>query len=181
MAAIAPIPLLPPPPSPSTTRPPSALLLRLPPGISPPLSLSTPNLSIATNCKFLSHSKSHRRSPQIWRTLAAAQDAATLPPPADIVAPLDAAQEIVSDDGVSTIISTLLLIAFVALSVLTVGVIYIAVTDFLQKREKDKFDKEEAAKKKRGGKGKKVKARARAGPRGFGQKIDTEDEFADDD
>lgn len=49
-------------------------------------------------------------------------------------------------------------------------VIYIAVTDFLQKREKEKFEKEEAAQKKSGGKKKKV--RARAGPRGFGQKIE---------
>lgn len=50
-------------------------------------------------------------------------------------------------------------------------VIYIAVSDFLQKREKEKFEKEESAKKKNG---KKRKVRARAGPRGFGQKIDEE-------
>lgn len=48
-------------------------------------------------------------------------------------------------------------------------------TDFLQKREREKYDKEEAAKKKSGRKGK-LKARARAGPRGFGQKIEEEDE-----
>lgn len=90
------------------------------------------------------------------------------------------AEQIVSatssgDDGVSTVISILLFIAFVALSILTVGVIYIAVTDFLQKREKEKFEKEEEAKKKKGAK--KAKVRARAGPRGFGQKIE---EFEDD-
>lgn len=53
-------------------------------------------------------------------------------------------------------------------------VIYIAVTDFLQKREREKYEKEEAAKKKKSGKKKKV--RARTGPRGFGQKIDDDDE-----
>lgn len=54
-------------------------------------------------------------------------------------------------------------------------VIYIAVTDFLQKREKDKFEKEEAEKAKKGGKKKRV--RARAGPKGFGQKIESDDDF----
>ncbi|KAI3667692.1 hypothetical protein L6452_42761 [Arctium lappa] len=72
-------------------------------------------------------------------------------------------------DGVSVVISVLLSIAFVGLSVLTIGVIYIAVTDYLQKREKDKFEKEEAEKAKKGGKKKRV--RSRAGPKGFGQKI----------
>lgn len=48
-------------------------------------------------------------------------------------------------------------------------VIYIAVTDFLQKRESDKFAKEEEARnKKKRSKNKRV--RARAGPRGFGKK-----------
>ena len=46
-------------------------------------------------------------------------------------------------------------------------------TDFLQKREKEKFDKEEAAK--LSGK-KKKKVRARAGPRGFGQKFDEDED-----
>lgn len=46
-------------------------------------------------------------------------------------------------------------------------------TDFLQKREREKYEKEEAANKKKNGKKKKV--RARAGPRGFGQKIDDGD------
>jgi hypothetical protein len=55
-------------------------------------------------------------------------------------------------------------------------VIYIGVTDFLQKREREKFEKEEAANKKKTGKKKKV--RARAGPRGFGQKID--DDYDED-
>ena len=54
-------------------------------------------------------------------------------------------------------------------------VIYIAVTDFLQKREKEKFEKEEAANKK-SGKKKKVKVKARAGPRGFGQKVEQEED-----
>lgn len=56
-------------------------------------------------------------------------------------------------------------------------VIYIAVTDYLQKREKEKFEKEELTKKKKGGKKRKVKVRA--GPRGFGQKIVDEDDIID--
>lgn len=47
-------------------------------------------------------------------------------------------------------------------------------TDFLQKREREKFEKEEAAKTKKSGKKKKVKVRA--GPRGFGQKIVEEED-----
>ncbi|CAN4124802.1 unnamed protein product [Withania somnifera] len=87
----------------------------------------------------------------------------------------ETADQIVSttgDDGVSTVISSLLFIAFIGLSVLTIGVIYIAVTDFLQKREKEKFEKEEAAKKKKSGRKGKIVARARSGPRGFGQKVE---------
>ncbi|XP_074267991.1 uncharacterized protein LOC141591528 [Silene latifolia] len=96
----------------------------------------------------------------------------------------DVASEIVSatsngDDGVSTIISALLFIAFVALSILTIGVVYIGVTDFLQKREKDRFEKEEEAKKKKKSGKKKVGVRARGGPRGFGQKIDDDFDFED--
>lgn len=52
-------------------------------------------------------------------------------------------------------------------------VIYIALTDFLQKREKEKFEKEEAGKKKSG---KKKKVKAKGGPKGFGQKIEEEEE-----
>nr|GEV32171.1 hypothetical protein CTI12_AA466450 [Tanacetum cinerariifolium] len=79
-------------------------------------------------------------------------------------------------DGISVVISVLLTIAFAGLSVLTIGVIYIAVTDYLTKREKDKFEKDEAEKAKKGGKKKRV--RARAGPKGFGQKInDDEDDL----
>ncbi|XP_020577737.1 uncharacterized protein LOC110022919 [Phalaenopsis equestris] len=89
----------------------------------------------------------------------------------------DGAQEIIPEveDGPSgSVISALLLAAFIGLSLLTIGVIYLAVQDFLQKREREKFEKEEAEKKKKDGKKKKV--RARAGPRGFGQKIDEEDD-----
>ncbi|CAH9094248.1 unnamed protein product [Cuscuta europaea] len=89
-------------------------------------------------------------------------------------------QEIASTAGdrVSSVISALLFAAFIALSVLTVGVIYIAVTDFLQKRESDKFEKEEASKKKGKRKGK-IANRAKAGPRGFGQKNFQEDDEED--
>lgn len=59
--------------------------------------------------------------------------------------------------------------------VCVIQVIYIAVTDYLQKREKEKFEKEEAEKAKKGGKKKRV--RARTGPKGFGQKIDIDDDL----
>ncbi|KAL1558708.1 hypothetical protein AAHA92_09140 [Salvia divinorum] len=93
--------------------------------------------------------------------------------------PVENSQAIVStsNDGVSSVISVLLLVAFIGLTILTVGVIYIAVTDFLQKREGEKFKKEEAEKK--GSKKGKVRARARAGPRGFGQKIQEDDDNDD--
>lgn len=102
-----------------------------------------------------------------------------------------------SDDGVSSVISALLFVAFIGLSILTLGVhalfrfvpsnsppphsgmafpvqvIYLGVTDFLQKREKDKFDKEEAANS--GKQKKKKRVRVRAGPKGFGQKIIDDD------
>lgn len=54
-------------------------------------------------------------------------------------------------------------------------VIYLGVQDFLQKREREKFEKEEAENKKKKG-DKKGKVKARAGPRGFGQKIEEEEE-----
>ncbi|EPS62491.1 hypothetical protein M569_12300 [Genlisea aurea] len=80
------------------------------------------------------------------------------------------------DDGVAgVIVSTLLFVAFVGLSILTVGAIYIAVTDFLQKREEEKFQKEEAAaakktmKKKKNNNNKGPFFRGDR-PRGFGQK-----------
>ncbi|KAK7325025.1 hypothetical protein VNO77_29047 [Canavalia gladiata] len=74
-----------------------------------------------------------------------------------------------TDDGGSVVVSALFLLAFIGLSVITIGVIYLGVTDFLQKREKEKFEKEEAAKKSK--KKKKKVGRSRAGPRGFGQKV----------
>ncbi|CAA6661737.1 unnamed protein product [Spirodela intermedia] len=79
-----------------------------------------------------------------------------------------------TDDATTTVISVLLFIAFVGLSILTVGVVYIAVADFLQKREREKFEKEETEKKKKSGK--RVKTKARTGPRGFGQKVEGEDD-----
>ncbi|XP_021894570.1 uncharacterized protein LOC110812180 [Carica papaya] len=114
------------------------------------------------------------RVSHFWRISAAAED--VLPP--ESTATLESSQEIVSttgDDGVSAVISVLLFAAFVALSILTIGVIYIGVTDYLQKREREKLDKEEAEKKKKKS-GKKGKVRARAGPRGFGQKVDDFDD-----
>ncbi|CAL0332236.1 unnamed protein product [Lupinus luteus] len=99
------------------------------------------------------------------------------PPSATAVEDVDTAQQLVSttgDDGVSIVVSSLLFAAFIGLSILTIGVIYLGVTDFLQKREKEKFEKEEAANK--GKKKKKKVVRARAGPRGFGQKFDQEED-----
>ncbi|XP_078445458.1 uncharacterized protein LOC144714567 [Wolffia australiana] len=84
----------------------------------------------------------------------------------------------VNGDPAATVVAVLLTVAFVGLSILTAGVVYIAVADFLQKREREKFEKDESAQKKKKS-GKKVKTRARAGPRGFGQKVEDEDE-ADD-
>ncbi|KAL1298461.1 hypothetical protein HN51_042819 [Arachis hypogaea] len=116
---------------------------------------------------------SHRSSRVRPTTLSAGAEDIV---PSDSTA-VDAAKELVSsnDDGVSTVISALLFIAFIGLSILTIGVIYLAVTDFLQKREKDKFEKEEAANKS-GKKKKKKVVRSRAGPRGFGQKIDEDED-----
>ncbi|KAL9662508.1 hypothetical protein QQ045_027341 [Rhodiola kirilowii] len=86
---------------------------------------------------------------------------------------------ITDNNATSTIISVLLFIAFIGLSILTIGVIYIAVTDFLQKREGEKFQKEEAERKKKSGGKKKRQMKARAGPKGFGQKIVEIDDEAD--
>ncbi|XP_051147852.1 uncharacterized protein LOC127262993 [Andrographis paniculata] len=116
------------------------------------------------------------RRTAIWRRFSSASsqfllaEATSIDESAEIVPP--------SADVSSTIISGLLFIAFIGLSILTVGVIYIAVTDFLQKREKDRFEKEEAAanrKKKRGRKGVGA-SRTRGGPRGFGQKLAEDEE-----
>ncbi|CAM8889362.1 unnamed protein product [Rhodiola kirilowii] len=103
------------------------------------------------------------------------------PSPAAAASLSDAIPEqttITDNNATSTIISVLLFIAFIGLSILTIGVIYIAVTDFLQKREGEKFQKEEAERKKKSG-GKKRQMKARAGPKGFGQKIVEIDDEAD--
>ncbi|KAJ9172383.1 hypothetical protein P3X46_015627 [Hevea brasiliensis] len=113
-----------------------------------------------------------QRKTHVWRIYAAAEEAL----PSDTITPLESSQRIVSstDDGTASIISALLFVAFVVLSVLTIGVIYLGVTDFLEKRQTEKFEKEETAKKNKNGK--KIKVRARAGPRGFGQKINEDDD-----
>ncbi|BAT91842.1 hypothetical protein LR48_Vigan05g191800 [Vigna angularis] len=111
-----------------------------------------------------------------------------LPPPAaaeDVISTAETAADVVeqlyptTDKGVATVVSALFFLAFVGLSAITIGVIYLAVVDFLQKREKEKFEKEEAGKKGKKKK-KKVVGRARAGPRGFGQKLVEEEEEKDD-
>ncbi|KAB2021021.1 hypothetical protein ERO13_D07G104200v2 [Gossypium hirsutum] len=132
------------------------------------------SLSLSTK-PILLHPNSHqkKKGSKLWITLATPEEVL----PSDST-PLDNSQQIVSstgDEGVATVIQALLFVAFVALSILTIGVIYIAVQDFLGKREREKFEKEEAARNKSGKKKKKKNVRARAGPRGFGQKLDEDD------
>lgn len=78
----------------------------------------TSESSIIFHCPL--HKIRRRKSSQIWRTYATAEEA----PPSE-ANPLETSQQIVSgsgDDGVSIIISALLFIAFVGLSILTIGV-----------------------------------------------------------
>ncbi|XP_021814278.1 uncharacterized protein LOC110757063 [Prunus avium] len=122
------------------------------------------------------HDNFTQRSTPIWQIYATSGEAV----PAEAI-PLETSQQIVptgDEDGVSITISVLLFIAFVGLSVLTIGVIYLGVTDFLQKREREKLEKDEATNKKKSGKKRRV--RARAGPKGFGQKITIDDDDDDD-
>lgn len=85
---------------------------------------SLPFTSTTTKNTLLLHNPPHRitqKSTQLWRISSASEGEVVLPSEAT---PLENSQEIVStsDDGVSTIISTLLLIAFIGLSILTIGV-----------------------------------------------------------
>ncbi|XP_010276702.1 PREDICTED: uncharacterized protein LOC104611384 [Nelumbo nucifera] len=141
-------------------------------GSSLPLTLPTLLHSKRTYLYRHPPHKPSQKNTRIWRTSATSGDVL----PSD--APIETAQQIVSSDdsGVSTVISALLFIAFIGLSILTIGIIYISVSDFLQKREREKFEKEEASKKKKKS-GKRVQVRAKTGPRGFGQKIDEDDDF----
>ncbi|KAI3963161.1 hypothetical protein MKW92_003886 [Papaver armeniacum] len=132
------------------------------------ISLAIPNIKSRTFSPYPSH-----KNTQIWRISAANEDVA-------VSKQVETVQKIITsneDTGVSTTISVLLFIAFVGLTILTIGVIYIAVTDFLTKREREKYEKNESEKKKKKG-GKKV-VRSRVGPKGFGQKPDNEDDFDD--
>ncbi|OVA15605.1 hypothetical protein BVC80_9033g79 [Macleaya cordata] len=142
---------------------------------NPSLHLSSPLISftIPNSNRTIFHPHPPHKKTQIWRLRATSEEVLN---PSDQV---ETIQQITSsgDTGVSVIISVLLFIAFVGLSILTIGVIYIAVTDFLTKREREKFEKEESEKKKKKG-GKKGVVRSRSGPRGFGQQID-EDDFDD--
>ncbi|CAH8334067.1 unnamed protein product [Eruca vesicaria subsp. sativa] len=112
----------------------------------------------------------HQEINQLWRLSAT---------PEEIVSSDTSPSEAIvsgggSQDGVALIIQVLLIVAFLALSVLTIGVVYIGVTDFLGKRERENFEKEEAAKNSKKSSKKKA-TRAKAGPRGFGQKIEDDD------
>ncbi|EFH55464.1 hypothetical protein ARALYDRAFT_901879 [Arabidopsis lyrata subsp. lyrata] len=114
----------------------------------------------------------HKEKTQLWRVSATPEEISQ-----EIVSSDSSSEAIVSSggqDGVALIIQVLLFVAFLALTVLTIGVVYIGVTEFLGKREREKFEKDEAAKKSKKG-GKKKAMRAKAGPRGFGQKIEDDD------
>ncbi|XP_072976841.1 uncharacterized protein [Typha angustifolia] len=156
--------------------PPSLFLITAPKSISFSISnLANPTLPETSSALLRRRrvvGKVQGQRSQVWRICAGTGDA--LPSEAAI----EKAQQLIppstEDGAVSSIVGALLAIAFVSLSILTIGVIYLAVQDFLQKRERDKFEKEESENKKKGGKKKKVKARA--GPRGFGQKIEEEDD-----
>ncbi|KAK9168382.1 hypothetical protein Syun_000522 [Stephania yunnanensis] len=138
------------------------------------LSLSFPSLDRTQNPTLSSsHSNGSRRINEIHRVSATTETGLPSEPP------LETAQQIItSDEGgaASNVISILLLVAFVGLTILTIGVVYIGVSDFLEKREREKFEKEESEKKSKV-KGKKGVVRAKNGPRGFGQKIDEDDDF----
>ncbi|MCL7026199.1 hypothetical protein MKW94_025590 [Papaver nudicaule] len=130
-------------------------------------SFTIPNLKTRTYNR-----KPSLKNTQIWRISAANEGV--------VSKQVETVQKIVTsneDTGVSTTISVLLFIAFVGLTILTIGVIYIAVTDFLTKREREKYEKDESEKKKKK-RGKKV-VRSRVGPKGFGQKLDDGDDFDD--
>ncbi|KAG9454618.1 hypothetical protein H6P81_007522 [Aristolochia fimbriata] len=137
---------------------------------SPALCHSPFHQSVASIALLPSSHKFSLKNTRIRRTSATSTDALPSETAAD-TSPLVAFTE---DSVSSSIISVLFFLAFVALSILTIGVIYIGVSDFLQKREREKIEKEEEAKAKKGGK--KKKARARTGPRGFGQKIEEEED-----
>uniref|UniRef100_A0A0A0KFD7 Transmembrane protein n=1 Tax=Cucumis sativus TaxID=3659 RepID=A0A0A0KFD7_CUCSA len=158
----------------------SNLLPTLRSSSSPPFPFSTALFSRPT-LPLLNPLRQNRQKQLSISRIHAATSQQTLPSDSAALLAAEKSQEIVgstNDDGVSTIISVLLFTAFIGLSILTIGVIYIGVTDFLQKREKEKFEKEEAGKKKKSGKKKKV--RARGGPRGFGQKVEGEEEEDDE-
>lgn len=107
----------------ATIKAPSLLLIR--PSKSLPFSIPKPYSQPLTFPSVpllrLTHEKLPQKTPQIWRISAAvAED--SLPPP-----PIETTQQMVpaaatESDSVSTIVSSLLLVAFVGLSLLTIGV-----------------------------------------------------------
>ncbi|CAL5200139.1 unnamed protein product [Lathyrus oleraceus] len=128
-------------------------------GSLPTTSSFSPIISPSTK-SILLHNKS--KLLPIPLAAAAAEDAA-----------VDAAEQLVTTpvDAGSVIVSVLFFLAFIGLSVISIGVIYLVVTDFLTKREKEKFVKEEAKK----GKKKKNRKMFKGRPRGSGQKTFRDD------
>ncbi|MCL7029631.1 hypothetical protein MKW94_016645 [Papaver nudicaule] len=121
--------------------------------ITPLYSFTFPDLKTRTLRRY----KSLKKNTQIWRFSAANEHVAVVSKQGETV------QKIVTSDegtGAST------------------RVIYIAVTDFLTKREREKYEKDENEKKKKKKGGKKV-VRSRVGPKGFRQKLEDGDDFDD--
>ncbi|KAL6200241.1 hypothetical protein ACLB2K_030023 [Fragaria x ananassa] len=82
------------------------------------------------------HDNINQRSTPVWRTYATSVESV-----ASEANPIETTQQIMattSDDGVSMTISVLLFVAFVGLTILTIGVVYLGVTDYLQKRERER-------------------------------------------
>ncbi|KQK22358.1 uncharacterized protein LOC106866111 [Brachypodium distachyon] len=82
---------------------------------------------------------------------------------AEEVEQTEAMMRVAADDEsiTATVVSALLTIAFVGLSLLTIGVIYLGVQDFLQKRESEKFAREEEERQKEEARKKRAKARGK--------------------
>ncbi|KMZ64276.1 hypothetical protein ZOSMA_379G00160 [Zostera marina] len=160
--------------------------ITIPRGLFPALSSWHPKpLHLHLSSRERRISISRKRSSSLWK-ISVAESTDIVPELESSVEKVQQVIPAVTNDGIgTTVVSVLLTVAFVGLSILTIGVIYIAVTDFLQKREREKFEKEEeeTAKKMKGKSKKKRKVNVRAGgPRGFGQKTtDADAEDQDDD
>ncbi|XP_019053929.1 PREDICTED: uncharacterized protein LOC104601068 [Nelumbo nucifera] len=135
------------------------------------LPLTLPTLLHSKRTYFYRHlpHKPSQKNTRIWRIPATSGDVL----PSD--APIETAQRIVSSDdsGVFTVISVLLFIAFFGLSILTIGVIYIGVSDFLQKRERERSLRKKRPLRRRKKVGKEFRSGLRQGPEDLDKKLMT--------